>query len=328
MKKAAIIFLSLLLSLTLILFIPGCAPPEEPGNNDNNNNNEVTPDPDTITLTLYFKDLTLEDYDPQDYGLVVPVEREIPHREDVARAALEELIKGPQEDEGEVGPVIRDDAQIIDVFMEDSTCVVDISHEFPIMEVGGAEEGAVFMESVIYTLTEFEEIDTVWVFREGLCWEDGHIAWGGPLKRPQEPQRINLYFCDVEAAATGEEGEFGYVTPVEREVPWTPGLLWETVRQLNEGPQEERGPSNEDLARTLPENTEILSVPCPTLEDRTVTVNLRNSITTGTLEGMIFRQSLVYTMTEFPLVDKVVVQEEGEPWDDGHWIWDEPVRQP
>ncbi len=323
MKKTAVIFLSLLLSLTLILFIPGCAPPEEP-----NNNNEVTPDPDTITLTLYFKDLTLEDYDPMDYGLVVPVEREIPHREDVAKAALEELIKGPQEDEGEVGPVIRDDAQILDVFIEGNTCVVDISHEFPLLEVGGVEEGTIFMESLIYTLTEFDNIDTVWVFKEGACWEDGHIAWGGPLNRPQEPQLLPLYFGDLEAAASGQEGNFGYVTPVEREISWSTNILWDTMRELVEGPHPEEATDELELGRTIPEETAILSVACPTLEDRTVEVNLRDSITRGTLEGMIFRQSLVYTMTEFPVVDKVLVKEEGEPWDDGHWIWDEPVSQP
>jgi hypothetical protein len=36
-------------------------------------------------------------------------------------------------------------------------------------------------------------------------------------------------------------------------------------------------------------------------------------------------QSLVFTLTQFPGIEKVLVLVEGEPWSDGHFIWEEPL---
>jgi spore germination protein GerM len=45
----------------------------------------------------------------------------------------------------------------------------------------------------------------------------------------------------------------------------------------------------------------------------------------GTLGGAITVQSLVLTATQFPSVDEVVVLAGGNPWSDGHFVWDRPL---
>ena len=314
-------YLPLVITLIIILSLTvGCnflARPEE----DNGGPEE----PETLTLTLYFRDLTQKDYDSEPFGLVVPVEKKIAVSDNAPRRALEELIKGP-EDKDAAGPVISDEAEILDFFIEDGTCVVNLSHEFPLLETGGREETEVFMEAVISTLTEFPEISSVWLFLKGECWEDGHIAWGGPLNRPKNSREIILYFGDEEAIISGEPGQFGFVAPVEREVEWSTDPLRDVMEQLIKGPLPgETSTDNKPVTPSIPEDTMILSLTCPSLEERVVTINLRGADTAGTLGSSIFVRSVVYSLTTFPLVDQVLVQSDGEPWNDGHFTWNEPL---
>lgn len=314
------VYLSLLIFLIIsLILVSGCnfltGPREENGE---------TGEPET-TLTLYFRDLAQRDYNSEAFGLVTPVEKKVPINDNLPRRALEELIRGP-EDNNLVGAVISDDAEILDFFIEEGTCVVNLSHPFPLLETGGRKESEVFMESVINTLTEFSEISSVWVFLEGECWEDGHMVWGGPLIRPNKSRELILYFGDTEAIITGEQGLYGYVTPVEREVEWSTTPLIDVMEQLIRGPLPgDTSTDNKSVTPSIPEDTVIISLTCPSLEERVITINFRGAAAAGTLGSNVFVNSVVYSFTRFPVVDGVLVQLEGEPWNDGHMIWDEPL---
>lgn len=136
--------------------------------------------------------------------------------------------------------------------------------------------------------------------------------------------QTSLYFAEPEAVETGEEGEYGYVKPVEREFAYTSEKLAAVIKELIRGPLPEEG----NLSRTTPET---LSVMESEIENGTATVNFCSELITakdkpaGTLGAAVFTQSLVYTITELEEVDNVMLLVEGEYWDDGHAVWDEPL---
>ncbi len=319
-----IIFLSFVLVIFMCLAI-GCNINGEPGTDPGDNQDFPDNNDETMTLTLYFKDLTQRDDEHEKFGLVLPVEKKVQKSDNAPKRALEELIKGP-EDKTIAGAVIQSDAKILDFFIEEGTCVVNLSHGFPLLETGGREESDVFMESIIMTLTEFAEINNVWVFLEGQCWEDGHMVWGGPLNRPTDAQSLTLYFGEDEAIMTGVQGQYGFVSPIKRELEWSTVPLISVMEELIKGPLPgEPSPDQISLSPSIPDNISIISITCPSLEERVVTINLKGPAPAGTLGGSVFVQSIVYSFTEFPLVDRVLVLSEGETWDDGHSTWSDPI---
>ncbi|UNC92355.1 GerMN domain-containing protein [Candidatus Contubernalis alkaliaceticus] len=331
-----VIYLSFMVVIFLIFSI-GCNlnegpvtdlgpdPDLDPGIDPGDNQDLVDNNGDTMTLTLYFQDVTQSDHDLEQFGLVIPVEKKVSKSDNAPKIALEELIKGP-EDKTTAGAVIQSDAKILDFFIIEGTCVVNLSHGFPLVETGGKKESQVFMESIIMTLTEYPEIHNVWVFLDGECWEDGHMVWAGPLNRPMDTQSLTLYFGEDEAIITGVQGQYGFVSPIERELEWSTTPLINVMEQLIKGPLPgELSLEQNSLSPSLPDNISIISITCPRLEDRVVTINLKGPAPSGTLGGSIFVQSIVYSFTEFPLVDRVMVLSEGKTWDDGHSTWDEPI---
>lgn len=162
-----------------------------------------------------------------------------------------------------------------------------------------------------------------------------------------ETREITLYFGCPEAAHTGEPGEYGYVTPVTREIPHTDEVLRAAVRELLDGPKEEEEawcdecaedewePCDECLEHRVtavaPSSADILGVD---IEDGVATVDLCEELfaadegVAGTLGGSVFMESVIWTATEFPAVDEVQVLVEGEYYDDGHRLWDEPAARP
>lgn len=138
--------------------------------------------------------------------------------------------------------------------------------------------------------------------------------------------KIALYFSNQRAIEANNPGMTGYVTAVTRELPHTVAVLRLALQELIRGPQSGEGA----VGRTLPASTRILSL---TIEERVAMINLSTELLTaadspaGSLGGTVFRQSIVYTATQFPTIDAALVKVNGEPYSDGHYIWDQPVRR-
>ncbi len=139
-------------------------------------------------------------------------------------------------------------------------------------------------------------------------------------------QEVDLYFGYTEAIQTGETGRYGYVSPYRAEVPdhdHPEKLLTVTLEALFEGPD----PEEEDFSPVVRDPVQIIALEID--EGGLATLNLSEEMfgeqwPGGSLAGNVFIQSVLWTATQFAEVNEVMVLVEGEPWDDGHRIWDDP----
>ena len=117
-----------------------------------------------VTLTLYFMGST-----PASFFLSREA-RTIPNTQAVARAAMEELIKGPAEGSS-LQAVLPDTVKVLDVSIADGVCTVDLSKEILTDKASqggaGAEVEALALDSIANTLTEYPTIRKVKLLFEG-----------------------------------------------------------------------------------------------------------------------------------------------------------------
>lgn len=128
---------------------------------------------ETMALTIYFL----------DEETLVPVEVTVTATEAVARAAMTELLKGPEAaGAGEYGSVIPAGTRLLDIAVEDGVATVDLSSEFG--SGGGSVSMGARVAQVVYTLTEFDTVEAV------SFWMDGEPveALGGEGLIVDEPQ--------------------------------------------------------------------------------------------------------------------------------------------
>lgn len=124
---------------------------------------------ETIIVQLWFSD-------SQGQKLIVE-EREISKVEGIARATINELIKGPSMDSDllptiPVGTVLRD----INV-KSDGLIIVDFSKELITNHIGGSTAETLTVYSIVNTLTQFPTVDRVQFLVEGQYVETltGHM---------------------------------------------------------------------------------------------------------------------------------------------------------
>ena len=209
----------LLALMATALFLLSCAPADttepEPGN-----------DNETLTVTLYFGcPEALETGEPGEYGFVTPVSREIPRTQEVLRATLEELIRGPTPEDGDLHTVIPSSVSILSIRIEDAVAIIDLSDDALGEEWrGGTLGGTVFVQSIVRTATQFPTVDKVQVLVDGAPWDDGHWVWDQPQWAeddvlPPEIQKWVDYSRDLWLAQTRQFGENLYLLVTYGEKP-------------------------------------------------------------------------------------------------------------
>lgn len=133
-----------------------------------------------VTLTLYFMGST-----PTSFYLV-PEKRTIPYTQTVARAAVEELIKGPAAGSS-LTAILPDTVKVLDISIADGVCTLNLSKEILTDKAkaggAGAEVEGLALASIADTLTEFPTIQKVKLLIEGKqsgVVDDFHIEdfWG------------------------------------------------------------------------------------------------------------------------------------------------------
>ena len=124
------------------------------------------PTPATISLKAYF--LFFDNVGAN--APLVPVHREVPATAAVARAALEQLLAGPTEDErahdlrvGTIGTGIPDGTRLLDIDIAGGVATVDLSGEFASGDILGDERDAWAhrLAQVTFTLTQFPTVESV-----------------------------------------------------------------------------------------------------------------------------------------------------------------------
>lgn len=132
---------------------------------------------------LYYRD---------DAGLVVPVMRRIPWEEGIAKAAVGLLIDEPalRDDLKTVGliPVLPAGTEVVGMTVKDGIAKIDFNKDL-LSYTTEVDEKAI-VQSLVYTLTEFEAIDKVQLLVDGK--EMKKLSFGTKVADPLERENINL----------------------------------------------------------------------------------------------------------------------------------------
>lgn len=120
---------------------------------------EEKPATETMSVFVYFPKWT----ETETY--LVEEEHVVPETPAVAKAALEELIKGEPLD-ASLKPIIPKEAKILGIKIEDGMATVDFSREILQVNVGAQGE-ALGIYSIVNTLTQFPTIQKVQFLVEG-----------------------------------------------------------------------------------------------------------------------------------------------------------------
>jgi spore germination protein GerM len=150
------------------------APAAQPGGGTVGPGTTEAPVAETMQLTVWFlgDDVVLE-----------PFEVTVPVTDAVARAALTELLKGPEAAQaGENATAIPAGTRLLDIAIADGTATVDLSREFG--SGGGSASMSARVAQVVYTLTEFDTVNAVTFWMEGQPIE----ALGGEGLILDQPQ--------------------------------------------------------------------------------------------------------------------------------------------
>ncbi len=190
----------LVLSMLIVLMVAGCqdAAPvaeepeienengEENNNTDNENdegnngteNDEAAPGPgDPIMLDIYFMEITETSFElgkeTREFGTFGGPQVDL-------EEVMTELLKGPETDD--LSRVIPEGTVLRGITLEYGVAYVDFSEELLQAEVGGEAE-AILVDSIVKTLTQLEEVDSVQILVEGEIVETiaGHISIDKPL---------------------------------------------------------------------------------------------------------------------------------------------------
>lgn len=111
----------------------------------------ATPEPEPLTLYVYF----IRD------EKIATAHREVPHTQQVAAAAMRELLRGTTEQEEEIGMVsaIPEGTELNGVTISNGVATVDLTSEYE--SGGGSFSMAARLAQVVYTLTQFATVDSV-----------------------------------------------------------------------------------------------------------------------------------------------------------------------
>ncbi|MBQ6975378.1 MAG: GerMN domain-containing protein [Selenomonadaceae bacterium] len=171
----------------LLLVTSGCDKnnPTEPADNPKktevvtpeNKDNPDVKSAQTLQVTVYY---------PDQAGMsLIPVQREIKITDDSQKyiAAVNCLLDAPAEEE--LTKIFPKDAKIKSITLKGDTAVVDLDSGITKNFVGGSTGEEFLINSVVDTLTEFDEVKQVQFLIDGQEVETlaGHMDLSAPIKR-------------------------------------------------------------------------------------------------------------------------------------------------
>ena len=141
---------------------------------------EVQPVPieEMVEVNLYFSD--------SQAMYLIPEKRKIPQIPSLARQAVNELIKGPEN--SDFYPTIPEGTQVNEVYIADDIVYIDLSEEIFKNHPGGSSGELMTVYSIVNTLTEIPPIKGIQILVEGNEMESlvGHVDISMPLLRDED----------------------------------------------------------------------------------------------------------------------------------------------
>ncbi len=181
MKKALYIILSMLIALGAFT---SCSSGKTDTKNTEPKKTETKTTegdaPKSKEITLYF---------PDDAALYLHPEKRTIEPKDgtkVEESIVSELIAGPENEE--LKPSISGDVMVLSAETQDGICTVDLSAEFAQSNVGGSAKECMAVYSIVNSLCELDNIDTVKINIDGNESPSfgGHFDLSEPLPPDME----------------------------------------------------------------------------------------------------------------------------------------------
>lgn len=142
-------------------------------------------------------------------GHLVPIKRDVAWEEGIGKAVLNNMVDSVaiREEIGKIGfkPVLPKETKILGMSIDEETkvCKVDFSNHLLNYESEAQERNII--KSIVYTLTEFSNIEEVQITIDGK--EVNDLKHGTNIEKPLKREDINL----VEAANSLEDGGYSKI---------------------------------------------------------------------------------------------------------------------
>lgn len=283
----------------------------------------------TTTQTLYEQDqLTVTQTNADSYvekiattvfyedgeGYLVPVTRQIPKTDGIAKATLSLMVKDSQNDMEAARLGLRTvipEGTTFDVDIQNGKARVDVSKEA--LNCISAEQEALMVSAINNTMSCFSTVDEVTLLFDGQ--KRSKLTYGTDVSGVFSQSVVNLESMEtfstdnqlVQLYFPSQTGRL--LVPVTRAV-FSDADPTTAMVELAKGPLEDSG-----LERALPKDVGIRNV---TMKDGVVTVDFTKEFKQSlesTDGGQQTIRAILFTCSQFPGVKKVQLLVEGEPLD-------------
>ena len=246
-------------------------------------------------------------------GYLVPVTRQIPKTDAVAKATLGLMVKDSANDLAAARLGLRTvipEGTTFEIDIADGKARVDVSKEA--LSCASAEQEALMVDAITNTMTCFSTVDEVSLLFDGQ--KRSKLTYGTDVSGVFNQSTVNLesvatYSEDASMVQLYFPSQTGrLLVPVTRAVFSTADPTTALV-ELAKGPQSDSG-----LERAMPKDCGIKSVE---MKDGVVTVNLSKEfkqIADESDGGKQTVRAILFTCSQFPGVKKVQLLVEGEPF--------------
>ncbi|OIQ59106.1 spore germination protein GerM [Moorella thermoacetica] len=300
------VFFTVLL-LSLLLVISGCgSKAQAPAINP-----DASESPKEIRPLLYDRELdrVIVYYLTGDGRYLVPVTVNFNPTREVAKIAVEKLLAGPQGDG--LKPVFPEGVKLQDIYLlnNQQTVYVNLTREF--LDIKDARQADLAVKALVLTMTNLTNVKEVQILVEGnKVPEVAGVKLDAPLHRPDSvnsllkdgnQKGVQVFFNDADAR---------FFVPVTVALPPGSGadnLPRAAVLALLAGP-----PADSGLIRTIWPGTRLLDFK---VEGGLATVNFSRQVTGyggGSAAETALLKSLLFTLTQFPDIDRVQILIEGK----------------
>ncbi len=262
----------------------------------------------TISITAYYKDAE---------GTLIPVTRDIPEEEGIAKAAIRSMIDNDENRESLMTlglyPVLPKGTEILGINIKDGMAVVDFNNN--LLNYKTELEERSIVAGIVYSLSEFKTITKVKILING--YEKGKLKFtsniSGTLDRNNilinseklnpgsKVMKLDLYLFKL------INDEHDFLVPVSMEYIGVDKdeLPEAIVRGLSKKPSDER------LFTQMPENTELVDW---SIKDKMITLDFSKEIKNyggnAREEGLV--KQILYTMKQVNGAEKVRILIEGK----------------
>lgn len=257
---------------------------------------------ETVSTVVFYED---------GEGYLVPVTRQVPKTDGIAKATLGLMVKDSQNDMQAARLGLRTvipEGTTFDIDISNGRANVNVSKEA--LSCSSAAQEALMVDAITNAMSCFSTVDEVTLEFDGQ--KRSKLTYGTDVSGVFSGGNLNLESVETFSEDAGlvqlyfPSANGRLLVPVTRAV-FSNADVSTAVLELAKGPKDDSG-----LERALPENCGIKSV---TMKDGTVTLNFSKEFK-ETLEGSDGGdqaiRAILFTCSQFPGVKKVEVLVEGE----------------